>query len=72
MTLDKHTNQLMKAEEPVTAATNSVGTRDSMGLIYRPWAAPAIKAKCKVQNAISAWWRKEMGSARGQQSGSAL
>lgn len=55
MTLDKHKNQLMKTKEPmVAAATNTTGTRDSMGLIYRQWAAPAIKAKCKVQNAVSA------------------
>lgn len=72
MTLDKHANQLVRTEEPVTAATNTPGARVSIGLIYRQWAAPAIKAQCKVQNAVSAWWRKGMGRARGQRSGNAL
>lgn len=49
MTLDKHTNHMRKAEEPVTASYKPSGCGVSMG---RQWAAQPLKVGCKVQNAV--------------------
>lgn len=63
MTLDKHTNHLMTAKAPMPA-----NYKHSLHWGLREYDLQSLKAKCKVQNAVTnSRWTAGQGGGSGNQ-----